>query len=47
MVSYIMEIEVKKLNALKKYTGNFQFEYLPENNLCLVPLSEISGAVKV
>ena len=47
MVSYIMEIEVKKLNALKKYTVNFQFEYLPENNLCLVPLSEISGAVKV
>ena len=41
-----MEIEVRKLNALKKYTGSFKFEYLPEN-LELVPLAKIDGAVEV
>ena len=42
-----MELEVKRLNALGKFTGDFQFDYLPADNLCLVPLSGISGAVKV
>lgn len=25
-----MELEVKKLNALRKYTGDFGFEYSPD-----------------
>lgn len=42
-----MKIEVKKLNALKKYTGGFEFEYNPPQSLCLVPLCKIAGAVRV
>ena len=42
-----MELEVKKLNALRKYTGDFGFEYSPDVNLCLIPLSRIEGSVKV
>ena len=42
-----MEIEVKKLNALKKYTGSFEFDYLPDSDLSLVPLSNIDCSVKV
>ena len=42
-----MAIEVKKLNALKKYTGSFEFDYLPDSDLSLVPLSNIDGSVKV
>ncbi len=42
-----MELEVKKLNALKKYTGTFDFDYSPESNLCLLPFCKIDGAVKV
>lgn len=41
-----MEIEVRKLSALKKYTGSFRFDYQPEN-LELVPLSKIDGVVTV
>lgn len=42
-----MKIEVKKLNALKKYTGVFDFEYQPPENICLIPLCNIVGKVKV
>ena len=42
-----MELEVRKLNALKKYTGSFEFDYLPKDDLTLVPLSRIEGVVKV
>ena len=42
-----MELEVKKLNALRKYTGDFGFEYSPDVNLCLIPLSRFEGSVKV
>ena len=42
-----MEIEVKKLNAKKQYEGNFDFEYDPPENACLIPLCKIQGAVKV
>ena len=42
-----MELEVKKLNAQKEYTGLFDFDYVPENNLCLLPLSEIKSPVKI
>ena len=42
-----MKIEVKKLNALKKYTGSFEFAYEPPADLCLVPLCTIEGKVLV
>ena len=42
-----MEIEVRKLNALKKYEGEFEYEYEPPQDCCLVPLCKIEGKVKV
>ncbi len=42
-----MEIEVRKLNALKKYEGEFVFDYEPPADLCLIPLCSIEGKVKV
>lgn len=42
-----MKIEVKKLNALKKYTGVFDFDYLPPDDICIIPLCKIDGTVKV
>ena len=38
-----MVIEVKKLIALKKYSGEFEFDYTPPKDLCLVPLCEIAS----
>lgn len=42
-----MEIEVKKLNALKRYSGDFNFEYEPSEDACLIPLCKIAGDVSV
>lgn len=42
-----MKLEVKKLIAQGKFVGNFTFDYFPEDNLCLLPLSEIISPVKV
>lgn len=42
-----MKLEIKKLNALKKYTGDFEFEYEPPKDICLVPLCGIEGKVFV
>lgn len=42
-----MEIEVRRLNALKKYEGKFEYEYEPPQDSCLVPLCKIEGKVKV
>ncbi len=42
-----MKIEVRKLNALKRYTGDFGFEYEPASDMCLVPLCKIDGKVSV
>lgn len=42
-----MKIEVKKLNALKKFTGEFVFDYTPPQDVCLIPLCKIDGNVKV
>ncbi len=42
-----MEIEVRKLNALKKYEGEFHFDYEPPTDLCLIPLCKIDGNVSV
>lgn len=41
-----MEIEVKRLIARGKYAGSFSFDYVPPENLCLVPLCKFGG-VKV
>lgn len=42
-----MRIEVKKLNALKKYTGDFGFDYEPAADACLIPLCGIDGKVHI
>ncbi len=42
-----MEIEVRKLLALKKYEGEFTFDYDPPADVCLIPLCRIEGKVKV
>lgn len=42
-----MKIEVKKLNALKKYSDVFEYDYRPPEDICLVPLCKVDGNVKV
>lgn len=42
-----MEINVKKLLALKEYEGSFEFDYEPPADCCLIPLCRIDGTVKV
>lgn len=42
-----MKIEVKKLNALKKYTGEFAYDCEPSPDMCLIPLCRIDGKVRV
>ncbi len=42
-----MKIKVKKLNAQRKYSGNFSFGYEPEKDACLIPLCNIKGTVRV
>lgn len=42
-----MKLEVKRLNALKKYTGDFSFEVQPAQDSCLIPLCKIDGKVRV
>lgn len=38
-----MEIEVKKLLALNKFEGDFTSEYLPPEDICIIPLCKVSG----
>ncbi|MDE6356324.1 MAG: DUF177 domain-containing protein [Clostridia bacterium] len=42
-----MEIQVKKLNAAGKYSGDFEFEYTPQKDVSVVPMCKIEGAVSV
>ena len=42
-----MEIEVRKLLALKKYEGAFEYDYDPPEDICLIPLCRIKGKVNV
>lgn len=42
-----MKIEVKKLNALGKYSGSFKFDYSPSEKMCVIPLCEVKDSVKV
>jgi len=42
-----MIIEVRKLNALKKYTGEFEFVYNAPKDKLLLPFVEFEGDIKV
>lgn len=42
-----MKIDIRNLNAKKQYSGEFSFDYSPSKELCIVPLCEIEGDVKV
>lgn len=42
-----MEIEVKKLIATGKYSGDFCFDYEAPADLCVIPLCKIDGKVNV
>lgn len=42
----IMELDIRKLLMQKKYSGEFNFEYVPNEKLSLIPLVEIKD-VKV
>ncbi len=42
-----MIIEIKKLCALKKFTGAFDFEYTPPEDICIIPLCKVEGDVRV
>lgn len=42
-----MKIEVRKLNALGKFTGDFGYSVQPSADMCLIPLCRIVGAVEV
>ena len=42
-----MKIEVKRLNALKKYKGTFDFDYIPPEDICIIPLCKIDGNIKI
>lgn len=42
-----MRIDVKKQIALNKFKGDFQFDYTPPKDICIIPLCEVNGDVKV
>ncbi|MBO5328536.1 MAG: DUF177 domain-containing protein [Clostridia bacterium] len=42
-----MILEIKKLNALKKYVGDFEYSYKADNDKLILPLTEFSGDIKV
>lgn len=42
-----MEIDISKYLARGEFTGNFGFNYSPEQELCIIPLCNIEGDVKV
>lgn len=42
-----MILEIKKLNALKKYSGEFKFDYSADASLIILPLCKIDGDVSV
>jgi len=42
-----MIIEIKKLIALKKFTGAFDFGYTPPEDICIIPLCKVEGDVRV
>ena len=42
-----MKLEVRKLNAQRKYTGEFEYEIQPASDMCLIPYCKIEGNVSV
>ena len=42
-----MRIDIRKLNAQKRYTGSMEFEYSAPENLIDIPLVQFSASVKV
>lgn len=42
-----MIIEVKRLNALKRYSGDFEFLYNAPQDKLILPLAQFDGEVKV
>ncbi len=42
-----MILEIRKLNAQKKYTGDFEFSYTAPQGLITLPTTQIEGDVKV
>ena len=43
----MMRIDIRKLNAQKRYTGSMEFEYSAPENLIDIPLVQFSAPVKV
>ena len=43
----MMIIDIRKLNAQKKYSGEMQFEYLAPEDLISVPFTKFTGPVTV
>ena len=42
-----MKIDVRKLNAQKKYSGNMEFEYSAPDSLIEIPFVKFASSVKV
>ena len=43
----MMNIDIRKLNAQKKYSGSMEFEYVAPETLIEIPFVKFVGAVKV
>ena len=43
----MMIVDIRKLNAQKKYSGSMEFEYLAPETLIEIPLVKFSAPVKV
>ncbi len=43
----MMVIDIRKLNAQKKYSGSMEFEYTPPESLIEIPFVKFGGQVKV
>ncbi len=46
-VGFIMVIDIRKLNAQKKYSGTMEFFYSAPENLIEIPFTKFVGPVKV
>ncbi len=43
----MMVIDIRKLNAQKKYSGSMEFDYTPSETLIEIPFVKFGGQVKV
>lgn len=43
----MMQIDIRKLNAQKKYSGSMEFEYFAAESFIQIPFVKFSGPVKV